>query len=42
MSSAFTEKRILGRTGLAVGRLGVGTSYGVDAASLSEAFERGD
>lgn len=41
MSSAFTEKRILGRTGLAVGRLGVGTSYGVDAASLSEAFERG-
>jgi aryl-alcohol dehydrogenase-like predicted oxidoreductase len=33
--------RILGRTGLAVGRLGLASSYGAPAAAFEEAFERG-
>jgi aryl-alcohol dehydrogenase-like predicted oxidoreductase len=37
----FQAPRILGRTGLAVGRLGVAGGYGVPAAALEEAFERG-
>lgn len=41
MTKDFTEKRILGRTGLRVGRLGVASSYGAPAAAFEEAFERG-
>jgi aryl-alcohol dehydrogenase-like predicted oxidoreductase len=37
----FQERRILGRTGLRVGRLGMGSSYGAPAAAYEEAFERG-
>ena len=37
----FTTPTILGRTGLAVGRLGVASSYGAPAAAFEEAFERG-
>src|SRR6478672_4275512 len=33
--------RILGRTGLKVGPLGVAASYGVPAAAVERAFERG-
>jgi hypothetical protein len=33
--------RILGRTGLKVGRLGVACSYGAPTAALEEAFEQG-
>ncbi|MGE5486233.1 MAG: hypothetical protein ACM3ZB_00255 [bacterium] len=32
---------VLGRTGITVGRLGVSASYGVPAAAVEEAFERG-
>ncbi len=35
------EPRVLGRTGLLVGRLGVAASYGVPAAAVERAFERG-
>jgi aryl-alcohol dehydrogenase-like predicted oxidoreductase len=35
------ETRVLGRTGLRVGRLGVSASYGVPAAAVERAFERG-
>jgi aryl-alcohol dehydrogenase-like predicted oxidoreductase len=35
------EPRELGRTGLRVGRLGVGASYGVPAAAVERAFEQG-
>jgi aryl-alcohol dehydrogenase-like predicted oxidoreductase len=35
------EPRILGRTGLRVGPLGVGSSYGVPAAAVERAFEQG-
>jgi aryl-alcohol dehydrogenase-like predicted oxidoreductase len=35
------ETRILGRTGLRVGRLGVSASYGVPAAAVEQAFEQG-
>jgi aryl-alcohol dehydrogenase-like predicted oxidoreductase len=35
------EPRILGRTGLLVGALGVGASYGVPAADVERAFEQG-
>jgi predicted aldo/keto reductase-like oxidoreductase len=38
---AAFEKRLLGATGLAVGRLGVAASYGAPAEALEEAFERG-
>jgi len=37
---SFT-RRILGRTGLEVGRLGVAASYGVPGAAVEWAFERG-
>ena len=37
----FTERRILGRTGLLVGRLGVGSSYGAPTEAFEEAFDRG-
>jgi aryl-alcohol dehydrogenase-like predicted oxidoreductase len=37
----FLEPKVLGRTGLKVGRLGMGSSYGAPAAAYEEAFERG-
>ena len=37
----FNATRILGRTGLKVGRLGVAASYGAPASAFEEAFERG-
>lgn len=37
----FHAPRILGRTGLSVGQLGVASSYGAPAAAFEEAFERG-
>jgi len=37
----FRERRILGRTGLSVGRLGVASSFGAPTEALEEAFERG-
>lgn len=37
----FSEKTILGRTGLAVGRLGISSSFGAPAAAFEAAFERG-
>jgi len=37
----FTKPRILGRTGLKVGPLGVAASYGAPANAFEEAFERG-
>jgi aryl-alcohol dehydrogenase-like predicted oxidoreductase len=37
----FHAPRILGRTGLKVGRLGVASAYGAPAAAFEEAFERG-
>jgi aryl-alcohol dehydrogenase-like predicted oxidoreductase len=37
----FQAARILGRTGLKVGRLGVASGYGAPAAAFEEAFERG-
>jgi aryl-alcohol dehydrogenase-like predicted oxidoreductase len=41
MSSDFHEKRVLGRTGLKVGRLGVAASYGAPTEAFEEAFDRG-
>ena len=38
---AFAEKRILGRTGLRVGPLGVAASFGAPASAFEEAYERG-
>lgn len=35
------ERAVLGRTGLEVGRLGVSASYGVGAAAVEEAVDRG-
>lgn len=35
------RQRLLGRTGLAVGRLGVGSSYGAPASAFEQAFEHG-
>jgi aryl-alcohol dehydrogenase-like predicted oxidoreductase len=35
------ERRILGRTGLEVGRVGISSSYGVSGDVLERAFERG-
>ena len=35
------ERRVLGRTGLSVGRLGVASSFGAPAEAFEEAFERG-
>ena len=40
-STNFSEPVILGRTGLSVGRLGIGASYGVPADAIEMAFERG-
>jgi len=37
----FTEPRILGRTGLKVGRLGVAASYGASSNAFEAAFEKG-
>ena len=37
----FNQRRILGRTGLSVGRLGVASSYGAPTEAYEEAFERG-
>ena len=37
----FNSQRVLGRTGLRVGRLGVGSSYGAPAEAFEDAFERG-
>jgi len=37
----FNEKRILGRTGLEVGRLGVAAGYGAPTSAIEEAFEKG-
>ncbi len=37
----FTAKRILGRTGLKAGRLGLGSSYGLPTSAIERAFERG-
>jgi aryl-alcohol dehydrogenase-like predicted oxidoreductase len=37
----FKERRILGKTGLSVCRLGVASSFGAPAEALEEAFERG-
>ncbi len=37
----FREKRILGRSGLNVGRLGVACGYGAPTAVYEEAFEKG-
>ncbi len=41
MQSMGFEPRILGRTGLLVGRLGVASSYGVPAAAVERAVEEG-
>ncbi len=38
---SFHEKRVLGRTGLMVGRMGISTSFGADFKAYEEAFERG-
>lgn len=35
------ERAILGRTGLAIGRLGMAASYGVPASAVERAFDRG-
>jgi aryl-alcohol dehydrogenase-like predicted oxidoreductase len=37
----FNERRILGKTGLRAGRLGVACSYGAPTEAFEEAFERG-
>ena len=37
----FIKRRILGRTGLRVGPLGVAASFGAPASAFEEAFERG-
>jgi aryl-alcohol dehydrogenase-like predicted oxidoreductase len=40
-SKDFSQPVILGRTGLSVGRLGIGASFGVPADAVEMAFERG-
>jgi aryl-alcohol dehydrogenase-like predicted oxidoreductase len=37
----FNDKRILGKTGLRAGRLGIACSYGAPTEAFEEAFERG-
>src|SRR3990172_9323851 len=37
----FRSKRVLGRTGLMVGRLGVAASYGAPTEAFLKAFEQG-
>ncbi len=39
--SGSFERRVLGRTGLQVGRLGIASGYGVPGDALERAFERG-
>jgi len=39
--TAFPRRVILGRSGLRVGKLGLGASYGAPVAAYREAFERG-
>jgi hypothetical protein len=39
--TSLLEPTTLGRTGLKVGRLGVSASYGMPAAAVEMAFERG-
>ena len=41
MEAMAFERAMLGRTGLEVGRLGIGASYGAPAAAVEEAVERG-
>jgi len=41
ITADFSKPIILGRTGLSVGRLGIGASYGVPADAIEMAFERG-
>lgn len=41
MNTDFSQKVCLGRTGLSVSRIGVGSSYGVSAKSCREAFDAG-
>lgn len=37
----FDQQKVLGRTGLKVGRIGVASSYGAPVRAFEEAFERG-
>ncbi len=37
----FSEKRVLGRTGLTAGRLGISSSFGAPSEAFEMAFERG-
>jgi aryl-alcohol dehydrogenase-like predicted oxidoreductase len=37
----FLQRVVLGRTGLSVGKLGLGSSFGAPASAYREAFERG-
>jgi predicted aldo/keto reductase-like oxidoreductase len=39
--SGVFERRVLGRTGIEVSRLGIAASYGVPGAAVESAFERG-
>lgn len=41
METPAFDQRVLGRTGLQVGRLGISASYGVPAEAVERAFERG-
>lgn len=41
MESTFQPSRVLGRTGLIVGRLGLASSYGAPAGAFELAFEQG-
>lgn len=41
MTGTFEQPAVLGRSGLAAGRLGLAAGYGVPAASVEKAFERG-
>ncbi len=41
MSAGFETPSLLGRAGLRAGRLGLASSYGVPAAAVEKAFERG-
>ena len=36
----FNEKRVLGRTGIEVARLGVASSFGAPVGAFEEAFEQ--
>lgn len=39
--AAFESRTVLGRTGLSVGRIGLGSSFGIGGDDLARAFERG-